>query len=139
MAIHTEEAHMLKTVQMSVTEAAILAYAELSNDFNPIHVDPDFAARSSMGQPIAHGTMSLCLLWQCLQRNFGPEVFEDLQLELRFVKPIYVGDEIVAGGEAVSAIQDDLKVWIRGADGSDRIVGTALRKPFKNQEQGDEA
>ena len=92
-----------------------------------------------MGQPIAHGTMSLCLLWQCLQRNFGPEVFEDLQLELRFVKPIYVGDEIVAGGEAVSATQDDLKVWIRGADGSDRIVGTALRKPFKNQEQGDEA
>jgi 3-hydroxybutyryl-CoA dehydratase len=114
----------LQTASLQVTEAAIRAYAELTDDFNPIHVDAAFAAKTPMGRPIAHGTMSLCLLWQCLGKNFNAAELSALDLEVRFVKPVYIGDEVTAGGEPDAEASGLWKVWVRGQDGSDRIVGT---------------
>ena len=100
---------------------AIRAYGELSNDFNPIHVDPEFAATTPMGGVIAHGTLSLCLLWQAVQHSFSAEVFNDLDLDVRFVKPVRVGDVLTAGGERQP--DGSYAVWVRGPAGDDRIVG----------------
>lgn len=116
--------HSLQTASLQVTEGAIRSYAELTDDFNPIHVDAAFAAQTPMGRPIAHGTMSLCLLWQCLGKNFSAAELTALDLEVRFVKPVYIGDEVTAGGESDAAAHGLWKVWVRGQDGSDRIVGT---------------
>lgn len=134
-----ETTRMLKTVQLPVSETVISAYAELTNDFNPIHVDPEFAARTSMGRPIAHGTLSLCLIWQCLQRNFGPRIFTDLMLDMRFVRPVYIGDLLTAGGEEDSSNPGEYKVWVRGSDGSDRVVGSVIRAARLNTHSGDKA
>ena len=48
-------------VQASLASApeTVAAYAELTHDFNPIHLDPAFAATTSFGRPIVHGTWSL--------------------------------------------------------------------------------
>jgi len=48
----------LSTISRDIDMAAILAYAEITGDFNPIHVDPAFAATTAMGGVIAHGTLS---------------------------------------------------------------------------------
>ncbi len=109
---------------LTVTDECIRAYAELTNDFNPLHVDAEFAATTPMGRQIAHGTMSLCLLLKCLARNLGDAALAQLAMDVRFVKPIFIGDEVMAGGQA-SAEQPGLwNVWVRGTDGVDRIVGT---------------
>lgn len=115
----------LHTASLTVTQAVIRAYAELTNDFNPIHVDADFAAKTPMGRPIAHGTMSLCLLWQWLGKNFSVLELGALELDVRFIKPVYIGDVVTAGGEPDATAPGLWKVWVRGQDGSDRIVGTA--------------
>ena len=49
----------LQTASRQVDFQAILNYADVTNDYNPIHVDKEFAAKSPMGGVIAHGTMSL--------------------------------------------------------------------------------
>ena len=90
----------------------------------PERLDADFAATTSMGQQIAHGTMSLCLILQCLQRSFGGEALAGLALDVRFVKPIHIGDTVTAGGKASTDEPGQWDVWVRGADGADRIVGT---------------
>lgn len=113
----------LKTARLLVTANAIYAYAELTGDFNPIHLDDEFAATTPMGRVIAHGTMSLCLLWQCVQRNFGAAAFNDLTLNVRFVKPVYIGDALIAGGRPQEGEPNVWDVWVRGDDGTDRIVG----------------
>ena len=112
-----------QTVSLCVTAEAIRAYAELTDDFNPIHLDPEFAARTPMGQVIAHGTMSLCLIWQFVERNFGAAALDSLTLDVRFVKPVHVGDVITAGGQPKPDAHGVWSVWVRGADGVDRIVG----------------
>lgn len=114
----------MRTASLHVTEAAIRAYAELTDDFNPIHVDAEFAAKSPMGRPIAHGTMSLGLIWQALGRSFAADALATLDLEVRFIKPVYIGDVVTAGGEPDGTVPGLWKVWVRGQDGSDRIVGT---------------
>ena len=117
---------VLRQCSLVVSDENIRTYAELTNDFNPLHVDADFAAKTSMGRQIAHGTMSLCLLLKCFQRNLGDAALSTLDMDVRFVKPIFIGDEVHAGGEAVMGQAGTWNVWVRGADGVDRIVGTAL-------------
>jgi len=113
------------TASLTVTLDAILSYAALTNDFNPIHVDAEFAEASFMGRQIAHGTMSVCLIWQCLQRNFGAHVFDDLSLDIRFVHPVFLGDVVTASVASSPDGNGDICVRVRGEDGIDRIVGTA--------------
>lgn len=114
--------HILETATLTVTPEAIRAYAELTDDFNPIHLDPQFAASTAMGGVIAHGTMSVCLLWQALFRSFGPDAFAALELDIRFVKPVRIGETLTAGGESQET--GTFRVWVRGDDGADRLNGT---------------
>nr|WP_231494588.1 MaoC family dehydratase [Bordetella petrii] len=109
---------------LTVTAQAIRAYAELTDDFNPLHLDEAFAARTPMGRVIAHGTLSVCLLWQWVHQNFDADIFGDLQLDIRFVKPVYIGDQLTANGQPREGEPRCWDVWVRGPDGTDRVAGT---------------
>ena len=118
----------LQTATLKVEPDTIRAYAELTADFNPIHLDPDFAERTPMGGVIAHGTMSIGLLWQMLWRSFGAAAFDGPELDIRFVRPVRVGESITAGGQARADEPGLYDVWVRADDGADRLAGT-LRLP----------
>ena len=113
--------NQLTPAELTVSMDAIRAYGELTDDFNPIHIDPEFAATTPMGGVIAHGTMSICLLWQAVFRSFPATVFDDLDLDIRFVKPVRVGELLSAGGERQP--DGSYAVWVRGPDGADRLAG----------------
>ncbi|MBN9428410.1 MAG: MaoC family dehydratase [Burkholderiales bacterium] len=108
---------------MTVTEDAILAYAEITGDWNPIHVDDAFAAASPMKGRIAHGTLSANLLWQSIVATFGEEVRCRLTLDIRFVRPVRIGDVVEAGGTPASG-EARWDVWVRNGAGENVIVGT---------------
>ena len=120
---------LLQTSSLLVTAEAIQTYAELSNDFNPLHVDAEFAGTTPMGRQIAHGTLSLCLIFQCIQRNFGAAALAQVALDVRFVKPVFIGDTVTAGGEANSEQPGHWHVWVKGGDGVERIVGSFHLSP----------
>lgn len=109
---------------MKVGMESIRAYADLTEDFNPIHLDPAFAAGTPMGGVIAHGTMSICLLWQSLFRSFEPTVLAGAELDVRFVRPVRVGELLEAGGEAAPGDAHLYNVWVRADDGTERLAGT---------------
>ncbi|HMM72603.1 MAG TPA: MaoC family dehydratase [Rhodocyclaceae bacterium] len=109
---------------LQVDPAVVRAYGELTNDNNPIHTDPVFAANTPMGACIAHGTMSICLMWQSLFRTFTGLQPDQVELDVRFVKPVVVGETIQAGGRQQEGRSDCFDIWVRGADAADRVVGT---------------
>lgn len=111
----------LPEIGRMVDRAAILAYAAITDDFNPLHVDEAFAAGTPFGKPIAHGMLSLNLIWQSLRRAFGQAM--PITLEVRFVRPVLQDTQVTAGGRR----RDDgsYGVWVRDAVGQDVIIGTA--------------
>jgi 3-hydroxybutyryl-CoA dehydratase len=117
----------LETATLKVEKSTIRAYAELTGDFNPIHLDPEFAARTPMGGVIAHGTMSICLLWQSIYLTYGDAGPASVELDVRFVKPVREGETLVAGGRTNADDPALYDVWVRGDDGSDRLAGTLRR------------
>lgn len=115
----------LPTSTLLVTAEVIQAYAELTQDFNPLHLDANFAASTPMGNVIAHGTMSINLVYQSIARAFGEASLEDTNLDIRLVRPVRIGEVLVAGGFRSGDDPHQLTVWVRGTDGEDRLVGSA--------------
>lgn len=112
-----------QTEQLTITREKLLRYAELSDDFNPIHVDPVFAAATPMGGIIAHGTLSLSLLMKALERAFGPPVNGAHQMDIKFRRPVREGDTVEAGGSRLDDGQ--FSVWVRNQRGEIVIDGFA--------------
>ena len=116
----------LHPVRLSVDMPAILAYAEITGDFNPLHVDPVFAATTPMVGVIAHGTMSLNLVWQAIARTVGPGVAASSAIDVRFARPVRVGDVVEAGGEESFGRPGEFEIWVRNQEGVAVIEGTAV-------------
>lgn len=109
-----------------VDRQAIMDYAELTNDYNPIHVDPEFAAKTSFGGVIAHGTMSVALIWQALTKTLGHDALPGISLDIRFMKPVRIGDQVTGGGELIdSSARPAYNVWVKNQKGEVLIGGTA--------------
>lgn len=87
--------------KMIVTAEKIDTFAELSQDFNPIHMDEEFAKTTAFGGRIAHGALSASLISAVLGNDIpGPGAIF-VELNLRFRKPAFIGDEITARAEVV--------------------------------------
>jgi len=125
MSHQPNQPEQLLPVSQAVSSVSIHDYAELTQDFNPIHLDPEFARGTPMGGVIAHGTFCLNLLWQSLERTFGgTRALVGGNLEVRFVKPVYIGDCVTAQGQRVRRAEDDCyEVWVTNTAGVKVISG----------------
>ncbi|MGV6806465.1 MAG: MaoC family dehydratase [bacterium] len=113
----------LKPVRLKVTSELISGYAVVSDDFNPIHLDPEYAAASPMKGIIAHGTISLNLIWQSLEQTFGNQPVDHAMSDVRFKAPVRENDVLEAGGEILA--DGAIEVWVRNQDGVKVIEGHA--------------
>ncbi len=106
---------MQKLVEASlkVDPEAIQKYAKITDDFNPIHVDPEFAKKTPFGDVIAHGTMSLSLIWQSATRTLGKEAVAGAKMNVRFSKPVRNGDIVTAGGEQSANNPNRYDVYVK--------------------------
>jgi 3-hydroxybutyryl-CoA dehydratase len=93
----------------TITMADIRAFAALTGDENPLHVDEAFARTTRFGRPIAHGMLVASLISTVLGRSLpGPGTIY-LSQSLEFVRPVYPGDTITALVE-VTEMRDDKPV-----------------------------
>src|SRR5690348_15258999 len=79
---------------VQVTEEYINRFADLTGDHHPLHVDPEFAARSRYGQRIAHGFLVLSLAAGMFPMDPAAVVAFYGMDSVRFVKPTYIGDTL---------------------------------------------
>lgn len=78
-----------------ITQELIDAYAGISGDFNPIHVDVQAGAASVFGGTIAHGCLPLEPVFQSLLRWMGSDCLPpQTRVQLRYRAPSRPGDTI---------------------------------------------
>jgi 3-hydroxybutyryl-CoA dehydratase len=79
-----------------ICDADIRAFAELSGDFNPVHLDDEFARTTRFGRRIAHGMLGASLISTVLGTKLPGQGAIYLSQTLQFVAPIFPGDTITA-------------------------------------------
>ena len=79
----------------TVTEADVVNFATMTGDFNPLHVDYDYAAKTPYRQPIAHGLLGLA--WVAGLGSYFPNVNTVAFTAVRnweFIRPLFFGDTV---------------------------------------------
>lgn len=79
----------------TVTEADIVHFAGISGDFNPLHIDAEFAKKTPFGQRIAHGLLGLSLSTGLRNNHVHMATLAFLGIvEWNFKGPIFIGDTV---------------------------------------------
>ncbi|WP_026321156.1 MaoC family dehydratase [Arhodomonas aquaeolei] len=97
---------MTARLRKTVTEADIGLFAGVTGDFNPLHVDAEYAGQTPFGGRIAHGMLTAGLVSAVLGTRLpGPGSIYVSQ-SMRFRAPVYPGDTATAEVEVLSVERD---------------------------------
>lgn len=112
-----------------VTDELIRAFAEVSGDYNPIHLDEEFAKTTRFGRRIAHGMLSGAFISAVLGYEFEARKIVYLSQTMRFVAPVFIDDTITTTG-TVTNIRGDkgiitLETVCTNQDGEVTLKGEA--------------
>ena len=77
-----------------VTEADIVAYAALSGDYNPVHTDPEYAAKTVFKARIAHGILSAGYISALFGMKLPGPGSIYISQTLNFKAPVKIGDTL---------------------------------------------
>jgi 3-hydroxybutyryl-CoA dehydratase len=94
------------TKERLVTDELVRAFAEVSGDYNPIHLDEEFAKTTRFGRRIAHGMLSGAFISAVLGYEFGERKIIYLSQTLKFTAPVFIGDTVTTTA-TVANIRDD--------------------------------
>ncbi len=91
-----EVGHKEVSAGRTISEADIMAFAGISGDWNPMHVDAEYAKTTPFGERVAHGMLGLSIATGlAMQLGFLDRTVEAFtSLEWKFRAPIKIGDTI---------------------------------------------
>lgn len=118
------------TKERTVTDELVRAFAEVSGDFNPIHLDDDFAADTRFGKRIAHGMLSGALISAVLGYEFRERKIVYLSQTLKFTLPVFIGDTVTTTATVKNIRKEKgivtLETICRKQDGTIAVTGQAM-------------
>jgi 3-hydroxybutyryl-CoA dehydratase len=123
------------SVQKTFTAADVTAFAGISLDVNPIHMSDKYAENSIFGKRIVHGILTSGLISAVLANKLpGPGTIY-LGQELKFTKPVRIGDTITATATIIEMIVEKniikLETVCTNQDGDVVTKGVATVMPPK--------
>jgi acyl dehydratase len=133
----------------TITETDVVNFANLTGDHDPLHVDHEYASRTSFGRPVAHGLLGLSYL--AGMSSNSPAVHTDAFLAIRqweFLLPTFIGDTIYAITQVVdvqaSSRRHGRVTWVRQLENQkgdivqrgvfETLVATSLGVMMRNGE-----
>jgi len=103
-----EEIHLgLKhSISKTITEADLHAFAGITGDLNPIHMNAEYAKTTRFGERIAHGMLTASFFSTIVGMGIPGADAIYLSQNLEFLLPVKIGDTITATGEVTKIITD---------------------------------
>ncbi len=118
-----------------VSQADIDAFARLSGDFNPIHVDPEFAATTSFGRTLAHGPILSAHAAGLVGTQLPGVGAIGISSHIAHLAPVYAGDTVHTRVEVAAVDRDrrrlELAFTWRNQDGDLVGEGGAVVRPTR--------
>src|SRR5262245_42276021 len=120
---------MQVSTQNKVTDQDVIDFARVSGDHNPLHMDEEYAKQTQFKGRIAHGALTASYISAILGNDLpGPgAVF--MELNLKFIRPVRIGDTVTASCEVLEMIERGYRVrlGVKGeVDGKTCMKGEAL-------------
>ncbi len=81
-------------------------FAGLSGDFNPLHVDSEFAKKSLFKTKVAHGLLVMSMVSGALGMAFAGTAIALTEFKAKFIKPVRPGDTIRPIAEITSLVEE---------------------------------
>ena len=119
----------LAPIKKFMTQEKINAYIDAAEDYNPIHVDPEYAKNTVFKSTIAPGYQFIAYLSELMGRDFGERWITGGGMELRLLSPVLPKDTLTVGAKVVEKKEEDngsfikCDVWIKNQDNKDVVVG----------------
>ena len=94
------------TMEHTVTDAMIRAFAELSGDHNPVHLDDAFARTTRFGGRIAHGMLVAGFISATIATRLPGPGTVYLGQQLKFLRPVRIGDTVTTRVEVLELMPE---------------------------------
>jgi len=120
------------SVSKTITEGEIVTYAGITGDFNPVHVDAEYASKSMFHERIAHGMLVSGYISAVLGYHLpGPNTIY-LGQGLKFTAPVKIGDTVTAQATVMEKRDDKriikFKTTVTNQRGEIVVDGSAVVK-----------
>lgn len=89
------------TIGRTITETDIVIHAGQTGDLFPHHMDSEWVKTQPIGQRVAHGTLTISIAVGLTASEVNPEAMSYGYDQIRFLKPVFIGDTIRATAEIV--------------------------------------
>lgn len=116
-----------------ITEEMINRFAQATGDQNPVHLDEDYAKGTIFKDRVAHGMLQAGILSGVLGTQFPGVGTIYLSQTLKFLKPVFIGDEITFQLKVLELIKEKNRVRLETVSinqkGETVLTGEALVMP----------
>jgi 3-hydroxybutyryl-CoA dehydratase len=110
-----------------IGRAEIDHYAEISGDYNPLHMDPEFAAGTPFQVNIAHGPIGLQTIFEATARWLGARgVPPGTRVDVSYRGPVRIDDAVTCRAEEVLDHAGDLVIRVKASNQREEPVLEAL-------------
>jgi 3-hydroxybutyryl-CoA dehydratase len=114
----------------SYSREDVLAFARLTGDNNPIHIDEEFGKNSQFGRNIVHGNLVVATFSADIGNKFpGPGTIV-IQKEIVFIRPVFIGETYTLLSKISSINRNDntavIKCFLKSSNGKNciRVINT---------------
>tara|TARA_B100001142_G_scaffold317520_1_gene358560 strand:+ start:1162 stop:1530 length:369 start_codon:yes stop_codon:yes gene_type:complete len=113
-------------LELKITQKMIDDYAEASKDFNPIHIDEEFASKSIFKTRIAHGMLTLSVIMEYLYDLYSEKMLQNTLFEARLKNPVYSEEKIKIYIEEKS--KEKINIVCKKHNGDEAVSASLLFK-----------
>ena len=120
----------------TISEFDIYQFAGITGDFNPVHVNEEYAKTTRFEKRIAHGMLVSSFICTALGMKLPGTGTIHINQQLDFKQPVYIGDTITVQLEVLEVVNEKGHLKIRSdifnQHGEIVITGFSVVKPPKD-------
>lgn len=101
---------MMGKTEKTITESDVYLFAGITGDLNPLHINAERAKDGPFGKRVVHGMLTAGFISTVIGMKFpGPETIY-MEQNVKFLKPVFIGDTITATVEITDVIHPEKKI-----------------------------